>query len=94
MTDETNSIGDQLLPAKKIRTEISRRLSPDIFESVPPQMVPEYLENGWIVDRRLKTKVKMRRPKSHDVAFEDRVWATMAKLNFTDLNQDRSFRIS
>ena len=94
MTDETNSIRDQLISDKKIRTEITRRLSPDVFESVPPQMVPEYLENGWIVDRRLKVKVKMRRPKSHDVAFEDRVWATMAKLNFTDLNRDRSFRVS
>lgn len=92
--DEPLTLRDQLLPSKKIRAEITRRLSPYVFESIPPQMLSEYLDLGWVVDRRLKTRVKVRHPKSHDVAFEDRVWATMAKLNFTDLNQGRNFRLS
>ena len=33
----------------------------------------------------------MRKPKPHDTAFEDRVWAAFAKLHFTALNSDRSF---
>ncbi|MEH0109014.1 DGQHR domain-containing protein [Tersicoccus sp. MR15.9] len=46
-------------------------------------------ENGWVLDRRNKRSVRMRKPKPHDVAFEDRVWAAFAKLGFTSLNRDR-----
>ncbi|WP_374971031.1 DGQHR domain-containing protein [Terrabacter sp. BE26] len=35
----------------------------------------------------------MRKPKPHDIAFEDRVWATFAKLGFTSLNKDRSLTL-
>lgn len=46
-----------------------------------------------MLDTRLKFKAKMRRPKPHDIAFEDRVWATFAHLQFTHLNADRGFKL-
>ena len=50
-------------------------------------------ENGWVVDQRNKRTVRMRKPKPHDIAFEDRVWAAFAKLGFTSLNKDRTFTL-
>jgi DNA sulfur modification protein DndB len=91
--DEMDSLEEQLIPVKGIKTEITRRLSPYVYETVAPQMVSEYEEAGWSVDRRLKVKIKLKKEKTHDVAFEDLVWATMAKLNFTALNKSRTFRI-
>lgn len=84
---------DALLPAKSIPAEIRRRLSPDLYRTVSPKLVSDLEAEGWVLDRRNKTTVKMRRPKTHDVMFEDRVWAAFAKLQFTSLNRDRAFRI-
>ena len=50
-------------------------------------------QDGWVLDRRNKRSVRMRKAKPHDIAFEDRVWATLAKLGFTSLNRDRALTI-
>lgn len=86
-------IRDHLISAKKIKAEARRRLSEDLLESIRPPQIPEYEADGWVLDTRLKFKVKMRRPKPHDIAFEDRVWATFAHLQFTHLNSDRGFKL-
>lgn len=88
------ALRDQLLATKSIPAEIRRRLSKHQFQTVSSILVPELEADGWVVDTRLKYKVKMRKEKSHDIAFEDRVWATFAKLNFTHLNRDRQFKLS
>ncbi|WP_376713476.1 DGQHR domain-containing protein [Mycobacterium intracellulare] len=44
-------------------------------------------------DKELKRSFVMRKPKTHDVAFEDKVWATFAKMGFTFLNKDRNLKI-
>jgi DNA sulfur modification protein DndB len=88
------AIRDHLFPAKKLKAEIRRRLSPDEFVSVAKVRVPDYEADGWIVDNpKPKTKTKMRKPKTHDRAFEDRVWAMCAQLQFPHLNRDRSFKL-
>ena len=82
-----------LLEPKKIPAEIRRRLSPDELIRIPKPLRQEYEQDGWELDAELTKSLKMRRAKRPDVAFEDRVWAAMAKLNFTDLNADRNFRL-
>jgi len=51
-------------------------------------------EEGWVLDHNNKKSVVMRKKKPHDLAFEDRVWALMAKMHFTTLNTGRLFTIS
>jgi DNA sulfur modification protein DndB len=87
------AIRDHLLAANKIPAETRRRLSPHVFESVSKAKVEEYELHGWVVDTELKTRVKMRKEKRHDRAFEDRVWAVFARLQFTNLNRDQSFKL-
>lgn len=82
-----------LLPQSQIRAEITRRLSPYVRTKIPAARQAEYEDLGWVLDKKLKTQVWMRRLKSHDVAFEDQVWAMCARLGFTALSKDRSLRI-
>jgi DNA sulfur modification protein DndB len=84
---------DGLIPPKSIPAEIRRRMSPDLYVVVQPKQIPDREAEGWVVDKRNKKSVRMRKPKPHDVAFEDRVWAAFAKLDFTVLNKDRRFTI-
>lgn len=85
---------DALIPAKSIPAETRKRLSPYIFENVSTRLVTEYEEKGWVVHRPLKRSVKMRKAKTHDRAFEDKVWAALAKLHFPSLNRDRVFKVA
>lgn len=87
------AIRDHLFPANKIVAEARRRLLPHAFQTIAKGKVQEYEDAGWVVHQELKTRTKMRREKSHDRAFEDRVWATLARLQFKHLNRDRWFKL-
>ncbi|GGI43939.1 DNA sulfur modification protein DndB [Agromyces flavus] len=82
-----------LLPATQLRAATARRLSRDLREKVPLARQGEYEANGWVVDKVLKSAVWMRRPKSHGLAFEDRVWAMCARLGFSSMNRTRELKI-
>lgn len=84
---------DQMIAVKSIAVETRRRLSPDQFMPVQPKQIADFEADGWVVDKRLKRSVKMRKAKPHDTAFEDRVWAAFAKLNFNGLNGDRTLKV-
>jgi len=84
----------QLIAEKSIASEIRKRLSPYLFETIAPSARAEREVKGWVIDRELKRSIVMRREKTHDVLFEDRVWAAMAKLNFPSLNRSRLFKLA
>jgi DNA sulfur modification protein DndB len=84
---------DRMIAVRSIAAETRRRMSPDQFETVQPKQIPSLEDEGWVVDKRNKKSVRMRKPKPPDIAFEDRVWAAFAKLNFTSLNKDRTFTV-
>jgi DNA sulfur modification protein DndB len=86
-------IRDHLIAAKKIPAETRRRLLDYDEIGVRKSQREEWEAEGWVVERELKTKFKMRRLKAHDVAFEDRVWAALARLQFTHMNATRSFTL-
>lgn len=86
----------ELLPTAHVRREITRRLDGYLKEKIPVARQPEYENNGqgWVLDKALKYSVWMRKPKRHDVAFEDRVWAMCARLGFESLSVGRTLRLS
>jgi DNA sulfur modification protein DndB len=79
-----------LLSDKKLQTaEYRVRNRPFISQSVPQGEVPEFLENGWEIQRAGKRKTNMRRPKSNDQLLEDRVWCLLYKMGYDRLNGKR-----
>ena len=87
-------IRDHLIAVKKIPAETRRRLLDYDEAGVHRSQRAEREADGWVLERELKTKVKMRRLKMRDIAFEDRVWAALARLQFTHMNAARSFILS
>ena len=81
------------VPPDKLRMEIRKRSSSYVLETIHPEPQEKYEADGWELDRELKRSVKMRRPKPSDIAFEDEVWTTFAKLGFETLNKDRNFKV-
>ncbi len=92
-TPPGQAIRDHLIAVNKIQAETRRRLATHIFETVAKSKLNEYEQSGWVVDKELKTRTRMRKEKPHDMAFEGRVWAAFARLQFTHLNRDRAFKL-
>lgn len=84
---------DHLLPANKFQSEIRRRLATDETTTVALSKQSGLEEDGWTAMKPGKRTVRMRKEKRHDVAFEDRVWAMFAKLDFPQLNSGRFMKI-
>lgn len=93
-SSNSDALRGQLIAARSIPSEARRRLSPYEWESVIHSRAREFEAQGWVADKVLKTKTKLRKEKSHNVAFEDRVWAAFARFEFDHLNRDRTFQIS
>jgi len=73
---------------------ISLKKSPYIFKTINPRQKEEYEADGWeFVPSKLKRSIKMKKLKNHNIAFEDRIWALLAKMRFEYLNENRYFKI-
>lgn len=46
----------------------------------------KYESDGWIFIRNLKSSIQVKKPKSHGVLLEDRVWSLFYKMNFQMLS--------
>ncbi len=91
-----NELLDKLIEGKNILSEKRRRSNPYYFESVPNKL-PDVLKlkknDGWEIDREFKHSLKLKKIKSHDVYFEDKVWSLFASLGFLKLNKDRNLHL-
>ena len=60
--------------------------------SVEHGLVEGLLEDGWEeYGEPLKTKTRLRKPKSHNVQFEDDIWCQFYRLGYRMLNVDENF---
>jgi DNA sulfur modification protein DndB len=82
-----------IVPETKLRKELSHRRSAYLFEGIIPELLEKYMADGWEIEKKFKTKIRVKKLKSIDVAYEDEVWATLAGLGFRYLNKDRKFKI-
>jgi DNA sulfur modification protein DndB len=82
-----------LVSSNALKSAIAARQKPNLIESIPPELVEKYEADAWEVEKRFKTKVRMKKHKPIDLLFEDEVWATFARLGFLFLNRNRNFRI-
>lgn len=93
MTNPEIFLNEKTVSENQINTALRVRKSAYLFESVPNKLVEDYLNKGWEINRRFKTKTRLQKPKQQDQKFEDQVWATFAGLGFKYLNTDRNFKL-
>ncbi len=84
-----------LLDVKTISQRIiNQKKSPYHFITIKNTQREEYQNQGWqYVPSKIKKSLRMRKLKAHNIAFEDRVWALMARLQFNYINKDYNFRL-
>jgi len=60
-----------------------------IYESIHPADIEKYEAEGWIVHKESKTRVRVKRPKTHDRLLEDQVWCLFYRMGYPELNGAR-----
>lgn len=80
-----NNISTRAINSKKSEYEIN---------TIPKEKLNEYESNGWeLVPSKLKKSLRVRKLKSHNVHFEERVWALLASMGFEYINENNKFKI-
>ena len=80
--------GKELVGVKKRRSQIY------VYEKFEYELQSKRENEGWVVDKELKSLVRMKRPKPLDEQYEDEVWCLLANLGFSIMNRDRHLEIS
>jgi len=75
------------------RSRISSKAAKFEFTTIPKDKFESYRQEGWEIVQTNKRTFRLKKLKRHDVAFEDSVWAMLARMGFTKLNSDRNFRL-
>ncbi len=84
---------DQLVTGKELFGVKKRRNQQYVFEKFEYELQKKRESEGWIVDRELKSLVRMKHLKPIDEIFEDEVWCLFANLGFVFMNKNRHFVI-
>ncbi len=84
---------EKLATGKEITSLLRKRKLEYIETNVKHALVPEYVDNGWEITRELKFTTRLRKQKSADVYFEDRIWRLFAEMGFPTLNKNRHFNL-
>ena len=73
---------------------INIRKSPFFFKTIEKKKQESSEKEGWeFIPSKLKKSIKMQKPKPHNVAFEDRLWALFAKMGFDYINANNNFKL-
>jgi DNA sulfur modification protein DndB len=91
--DKKIEIFGKLVTAAELKKEFNKRSKDFEYQSIPKKYLDDYLQKNWQLDKEFKTKYRIKKEKPHDIKFEDKVWALMAKLGFQFLNKDRYFNL-
>lgn len=84
-----DSHGSLLVPVVRtkgaLQAEYRKRRNPFTFLTIHPADEGRYVAEGWLVHRRGKTAVRLKRDKPHDVALEDRVWCLFYRMGYPEI---------
>lgn len=90
---DTNLLSPILTTQTQLQSEARKRKDPFDHISVKKGTEEEYYEDGWVHERELKIKTKLRKSKNIDEILENRCWLLMHMLNYSELNEGRQFTI-
>lgn len=92
-TDNGAFLAPLIVDSAQLRRESIRRRKPFDEKTVHPDTLPDHEAEGWIVDRKMRRKTKVRREKVVDERLENRFWMLLFKLCYPELNEGRSFTV-
>ena len=91
--DESHNFENLVISQSTKQTEYGKRRKSYDEKKFDFSDTKDAQSNGWVESRRLKSGVKMRRPKSAIEIVQNRFWSVLYKLGYEELNTGKSFSI-
>jgi len=86
-------LGPLLTDPSKLSREAVKRRKPLNFETISPAQIPEFEAEGWQIDKKLKSRTRMKRQKPLDERLENRFWMLLFRLGYPEMNEGRQFTV-
>lgn len=83
----------KLIGRDQIKKTLSSKQKSEDFQTIKPNQLDDFLDNGWEIDKEFKSTIKIKKPKSIDIAFEEEVWSLFGLMGYDFLNKDRTFNL-
>lgn len=77
---------DNVLEVEELRTLSRARAKSFSQKSISLKGIAEALSDGWLIQKKNKTSVQLRRPKAHHELYRDRVWSLLYKMDMRYLS--------
>lgn len=77
----------KLVKEKELSKELKVRATGFHTKSVDKRLLSDYEGTDWVQYKESKRTVAIKKPKAHNVMFEDRVWTLFARLGFTTMGK-------
>ncbi len=93
MEENEALLGPLLTDQSEIKREAIKRRKPFDFVSVKKEKLIQYQAKGWEKDKKLKTKTRLRRPKSIDDRLKNKLWLLFYRMGYHELSQGNDFSV-
>ncbi|MDN3677238.1 DGQHR domain-containing protein [Flavobacterium paronense] len=84
---------NSLVDDNELKTTLSRKNKDYIERTIEQELKQKYFGEGWELVKDNKTTSRIKKIKSHDVLFEDKVWSILARMGFETLNADSNLKL-
>jgi DNA sulfur modification protein DndB len=82
-----------LTESSELYKEYLKRRTEYYKKSVKPNRQKAYEEEGWTFEKKLKTKVRLKKFKPRDEQLENKFWCLLYRVGYKDMNLGRNFKI-
>ena len=86
-------LGPLVIETGQIKREAVKRRKIYNTISVKEEDLEDYQKNEWYFDKKLKTKIRIKKLKSIDERLENKLWSLFYRLGYHELNEGRNFQI-
>lgn len=86
-------LGPILTTTGSIRREATKRRKAHENATVVKALVEDHLNQGWEVEKELKVKTRLRRPRKVEEILENKVWYLLFLLGYPEISSGRKFQI-
>lgn len=89
VADSTSQL--KLISGAELESELHARRSRWLSKRISFSDLSAHEADGWTIDRKNASSVRVRRAKPIDQSLEDDVWALLARVGFTHMSEGRGF---
>ena len=85
-------LGKLVTGAEKTK-QLKERRKDYFTEKISDADLDKYIKQGWTLDKKFQSSIRVSKQKPTDIAFEDYTWALFALMGYDFLNENRKFSL-